>query len=490
MKQPLVQRWIRIFSSTVFIRFAVSCGIALIVPIAGLVLAAESPWAAPFTLFLFFGVVLLHAARAFSPLLQLADVELTRAGQAPGNSSDQPLLQEDAADSEWGDLESLIHRLQEDSGVKTEQLMQERARWQAVLDSIGDALVIVDVDGKPRFWNRHFDTWFAGSRLGNPESVDSHAVSGVRELFRNPRLLGALEQVRELSRPLRIDLDLHLPGDSREHGFRVDLAPARRGDAGPQGVSDYLLVIFHDVSDLKRAERMRIDFVANVSHELRTPLTSIRGYAETLDEEVRAGRTDMLARCVEVILRNVDRLGSLVQDLLDLSQLESARERELELEWVEIEPLTRRVLSGLESQRARGQYQVDLDVGVAGFTADPRRIEQVLVNLLGNAFKYVPSGGRILVRWSALESGAGVRLEVSDDGPGIPESHLPRLFERFYRVDPDRSRATGGTGLGLAIVKHITQAHGGEVSVRSGAGKGTTFTCSFPARPHSGEYGT
>jgi len=482
MKQSLIQRWVRIFSSTVFIRFAVSCGIALIVPLAGLLLSAESRWAAPLTLFLFFGVVLLHAARAFSPLLQLADVERVRPSPQTGLPSDQPLLQEDVADSEWGDLESLIHRLQEDSGLKAEQLRQERARWRAVLDSIEDALVIVDGEGRPRFWNRHFDAWFAGSRLGVPDSGDLHAVAGVRELFRNPALLGALEEVRMHARPLRVDLDLHLPGDTREHGFRVDLVPARRGDPGLQGISDYLLVIFHDVSDLKRAERMRIDFVANVSHELRTPLTSIRGYAETLDEEVRAGRTDMLARCVEVILRNVDRLGALVQDLLDLSQLESARERELEFEWVEVEPLTRRVISTLESQRARGHYQVDLEVGVPGLTADPRRIEQVLVNLLGNAFKYVPAGGRISVRWSALESPSGVMLEVVDDGPGIPEAHLPRLFERFYRVDPDRSRSTGGTGLGLAIVKHITQAHGGEASVRSQPGLGTTFTCRFPAR--------
>jgi two-component system phosphate regulon sensor histidine kinase PhoR len=133
---------------------------------------------------------------------------------------------------------------------------------------------------------------------------------------------------------------------------------------------------------------------------------------------------------------------------------------------------------------------VEVEVRVPGLTADARRIEQVLVNLLGNAFKYVPAGGRITVRWSPLESEAGVRLEVSDNGPGIPEAHLPRLFERFYRVDPDRSRATGGTGLGLAIVKHITQAHGGEVSVRSFSGGGTTFTCRFPARDIQPKDGT
>jgi two-component system phosphate regulon sensor histidine kinase PhoR len=243
------------------------------------------------------------------------------------------------------------------------------------------------------------------------------------------------------------------------------------------GLPSSTLAIFHDVTDLKRADQMRINFVANVSHELRTPLTSIRGFAETLAEDVGAENYESASQCVGVILRNVDRLGALVQDLLDLSQLESARERELEREWFEAGALTRRVLASLESQRALGHYQVKIQGGEVQVFADPVRIEQVLVNLLGNAFKYVPAGGTIQVRWD--QRGQGVGLQVADNGPGIPAEHLPRLFERFYRVDPDRSRATGGTGLGLAIVKHITQAHGGEVAVNSSPSEGTVFTCLF-----------
>jgi two-component system phosphate regulon sensor histidine kinase PhoR len=233
------------------------------------------------------------------------------------------------------------------------------------------------------------------------------------------------------------------------------------------------------VTELKRAENIRIEFVANVSHELRTPLTAIKGYTDTLREDVGHGRYDAAGKFLEVISRNVDRLMSLIGDLLDLSSLESHDGKELQKSTINTREITERVVAHLESRRAEKRHTIETRFTVEAVDADPKRLEQVLVNLIENAVKYVPASGKIVVSWESGEQNS-VLLKVSDNGPGIPVEHHSRLFERFYRVDPGRSRDSGGTGLGLAIVKHIMQRHGGSVWISSEMGKGTTFICRFP----------
>lgn len=241
--------------------------------------------------------------------------------------------------------------------------------------------------------------------------------------------------------------------------------------------------------ELKRAEKVRIDFVANVSHELRTPLTSIKGYSDTLREDLAAGRLEMAPKFLDVIDRNVNRLIDLIDDLLDLSKLESEESADptassLNRTSIDLRDMTEKVLQQLESKIKKKRHTVQYRIEAREVQGDPKRIEQVLVNLLENAIKYVPYGGEIEVAWTSEER--EVQLAVIDNGPGIPAANLPRLFERFYRIDQGRSRESGGTGLGLAIVKHIMQRHGGTVSVRSQLGKGTEFICVFPDSDPSG----
>ncbi len=237
------------------------------------------------------------------------------------------------------------------------------------------------------------------------------------------------------------------------------------------------LLVLHDVTELRRLETVRRDFVANVSHELKTPLTSISGYAETLAQD--AADPETARKFLQVILANARRMQRLVDGLLDLSRIESGGWRPSP-ESLDTAAVAREVL-GLYGDRA-GQRGVALGLeiqpGAEAISADPDALRQVLANLLDNALRYTPAGGQITV--SAARRDGGIALRVRDTGAGITSDHLPRIFERFYRADPARSREEGGTGLGLAIVKHLVEAHRGEVQAESEVGRGTTITCWFP----------
>jgi len=238
------------------------------------------------------------------------------------------------------------------------------------------------------------------------------------------------------------------------------------------------VLVFHDVSNLKRLERIRKDFVANVSHELRTPLTSIKGYIEALID----GAKDDPQKCAEflgIIQKHSDQLNALLADLLQLSTIESGQ-----YQWqrgiVLIPEMIDKAVHLLQPQaRKKGQeISTGLAEGVGTLTGDADKLIQVLINLIDNAIKYTPNGGRIRVEARQRED--AVEIAVSDSGIGIPAKEIPRIFERFYRVDRARSREMSGTGLGLSIVKHIIEAHGGKVSVESQVGKGSRFVVTLP----------
>ena len=237
------------------------------------------------------------------------------------------------------------------------------------------------------------------------------------------------------------------------------------------------LLVLHDVTELRRLETVRRDFVANVSHELKTPLTSISGYAETLVQEPADGETTR--RFLTVILSNARRMQRLVDGLLDLSRIESGGWRPAP-EPLDVAAVARESW-GLLADRAE-QRQIGFAAQVAPdasmVTADPDAVRQVLSNLFDNAIRHTPAGGR--VTFSAARDDGGVALEVRDTGAGITGEHLPRIFERFYRADHARARDDGGTGLGLAIVKHLVEAHEGRVGATSQVGRGTAITCWFP----------
>jgi two-component system phosphate regulon sensor histidine kinase PhoR len=252
----------------------------------------------------------------------------------------------------------------------------------------------------------------------------------------------------------------------------------RSGPVSSAGGSGAVLVL-HDITDLRRADQMRRDFVANVSHELRTPLTAIRGYVEALGDE--PVRPDERARFLDVIARHVQRMDRLVKDLLRLAGLD-ARQESAEFTDCPTHALIAGAVADLAPViEARTQrVEIEVDPSVATIRTDPPKLQDVLRNLLENAVNYSPPGTRIRIAATATDS--QVVLTVSDEGPGVPEGDLERIFERFYRVDKGRSRESGGTGLGLSIVKHLVDLLGGRVSAANRPEGGAVFTISLPVR--------
>jgi two-component system phosphate regulon sensor histidine kinase PhoR len=322
---------------------------------------------------------------------------------------------------------------------------------QELISALPDAAALVGKDGRIRVANAAFDTLAAGSRAAGLTPL---------EVTRSAELAEAVKRALEGS-AARLELQL------ARHVYQAHLSPLLRGE---------VLVLLRDVTDAKRAEATRRDFVANASHELRTPISAIRAAAETLLggalADPAAGRS-----FVEIIGRHGERLTRLTQDLLDLSRIES-RQWRLAPGPVEVAPLAGQVVELLAAPAAEKGLALAVEVPAeAAVRADARALEHVIVNLVDNAVKYTLAGG---VTVSAARDGQDWILSVKDTGPGIDRHHLPRLFERFYRIDTGRSRDQGGTGLGLAIVKHLVQAMAGEVGVESDAG-GSRFWVRLPA---------
>jgi len=240
------------------------------------------------------------------------------------------------------------------------------------------------------------------------------------------------------------------------------------------------VILFHDISELKRADQIRRDFVANVSHELRTPLSILRGYIETLLDDPKMPRTEC-ARILEVMDQHSKRLGLLANDLLTLAQLESGSSS-LQLSAIDLAQFFSGLVRDWKKKLAAKHLKAVVDVAkiVPIICADEARLREVFDNLLDNAVKYSSKGGEI--RLEADRAGDQIALSVSDDGIGISQEDLPRIFERFYRADKARSRELGDTGLGLAIVKHIAQLHGGRLEAESELGRGTTIRVVLPLK--------
>jgi two-component system phosphate regulon sensor histidine kinase PhoR len=330
----------------------------------------------------------------------------------------------------------------------------------AVLDGMEEGLWLTDAAGRVTRHNLALKALlYAGQELRGrhpSEFVQSEALAVAVD-----RACAGGEATR---------LELQLEG-VRPRVLQVSVRPLVHEGGGS-------FALFHDVTELRRLEKVRTDFVANVSHELRTPITAIRGYAETLRDGALKDPAHA-PRMVDIIYRQAERLSALVEDLLELSRLEG-HELHLEPSDVSLHEATARVLEVVR-QRAAGKeihFEVRLSQSARAW-ADERAVEQVLLNLLDNAVKYTPPGGQ--VRVDGGEEAGRVVVSVTDTGLGIEEKHLPRLFERFYRVDKGRSRDMGGTGLGLSIVKHLAVAMGGDVRVTSAPGVGSTFSVLLPA---------
>ena len=348
-------------------------------------------------------------------------------------------------------LDSTAHRLEHSfRNVRTGQQQLE-----TLLNSMQEAVIAVSADGKVQWANRVMTRLTAsGVHLGAP----------VVETVRDPDFLRAITEAIQSGSVRTTSASPILPG----RYYNVTAAPMPGAGA---------VAVLHDVTEIERVEKTRRDFVANVSHELRTPLTSIQGYAETLLESAPARGPER--EFLEIIRKNAVRMATLSEDLLRLAQVESGEVAFRFQAVVPGEMLEEAAKSFREIARAQ---RVELVVEAAterAVEADSDAVHQVLANLIDNALKYAASGGKIVL--GARPGGSTVEFYVRDFGPGIASEHLPRLFERFYRVDKARSRESGGTGLGLAIAKHIVRAHGGTIRAESALGHGSAFLFTLPA---------
>jgi two-component system phosphate regulon sensor histidine kinase PhoR len=366
-----------------------------------------------------------------------------------------------ASRDEVGKLAGVLNDMAERIEEQMQRISSEKQQLDTILRSMGEGVMVTTSDGTITLVNTAFQRLF--SIYGEVEGKN------LIEISRHPDLLDAFNDLQthraeKLVREITIQ-----PGDTTLH---THWAPLNLG-SGKQGV----VAVFHDISGMKKAENMRRDFVANVSHELRTPVSVIKGYAETLLDGTMAADPDRAVRFVEIILSHSERLSTLINDILTLSKLES-KDAALDLNPLDAAGTMAKtcMLLGENARRKRISLVSDIPQGLPRVVADQGRLEQVLMNLLDNAIKYTPEQGTVTLSAQRDEGSGMVRFSVADTGIGIPFKDMPRIFERFYRVDEARSREQGGTGLGLAIVKHIIQLHGGEVTVASESGKGSVFS--------------
>ena len=355
------------------------------------------------------------------------------------------------------DVDTLVQALREmhrQLADRFDELRREQAESAALVESMIEGVIAADGRG-------HIVTANGAARrlLGyEPEE----ALPDLAELFRVKAAREVVDAVLQ-GEPVQ---DRQLEMDDRV--VLMNARPLPTGGA---------VLVLHDLTEVRRLEAVRRDFVANVSHELKTPLTSISGYAETLLGDSTEPETTR--RFLQTILSNARRMQRLVDDLLDLSRIEAGRWHPT-LSEVDVGAVARESWAALATRADGHRIELALDIAPDATTvsADLDAVRQVLTNLLDNSLRYTPDGGRVTCM-TRRQDGA-VAVSIRDNGAGITGEHLPRIFERFYRADQSRSREEGGTGLGLAIVKHLVEAHGGKVTAESERGSGTTVTCVFP----------
>ena len=354
---------------------------------------------------------------------------------------------------------------------KIADLEQERAKATAILDAMVEGVVAVDAQDRVLTMNERARAIFGLATRGEGQPF--------MEVIRN----GDLHAVVRGSRGMGTGAVSH-----REVRLLVPFPRTVEVNAVPLVLSGDdpgvgVVLVVYDVTDLRRLELVRTEFVANVSHELRTPLTAIQGYLETLLGGALEER-EHARRFLDIAYRHTERLGRLLNDLTDLSNIELNKVK-LALAPVALDETADSVLAIIQPRADARHVTLSTEVPkeLPPAHADHDRLEQILINLVDNAVKYTPEGGRVTVRASATVSGGMLAVDVIDTGVGIPPADLPRITERFYRVDKARSRELGGTGLGLAIVKHLVIAHGGELTIDSGVGQGTTVRFTLPVAP-------
>lgn len=361
---------------------------------------------------------------------------------------------------ETGMLSQAINILARNLQEMTLAQEMQQDRLHTLIENMGSGMILIDSRGYVSLVNRSYKETFHAT---NEQYLDRLYY----EAFDHQEIIELVEEIfmtevkvrKQMLLPLRIE---------RKH-FEVYGAPIIGTNHEWKGI----ILVFHDITELKRLEQMRKDFLANVSHELKTPITSIKGFSETLLDGAMEDRK-LREYFLTIILKESDRMQSLIADLLDLSKIEQQGFK-LQMGNVDLNMLLEEIEFMLKGKAAAKTIDLQLQAAEAvTIPGDPHRLKQIFLNLISNAIVYTPAGGRVIV--SLQISPHWVSVKVSDTGIGIEKAEIPRIFERFYRVDKARSRNTGGTGLGLSIVKHLVEAHRGLITVESDVGVGTTFT--------------
>ncbi len=355
----------------------------------------------------------------------------------------------------------MAHQLEE----TIKKISNEKERLATILENMADGLVALDRELKVILVNAAATQFFG---IKEEDFLEKTLI----QVNRNQHLTEAVQEAYSTGKTVSTEVHLHFP---KEEILKVQLAPIIRNANEVHG----LVLIFTDITELRRLEHLRTEFVGNVSHELKTPLTSIKGYVETLldMETIDANNSSVVKRFLEVINKESERLARLINDLLDLSRLEGKRQHQLIP--THLGDVLENVVDILKSEARKKDIdlQIEIPVNLPRIMGIEEQLNQVLINLIDNGIKYTPAGGQVQVTLTTEEK--WVVLRITDNGIGIPEENLDRIFERFYRVDKARTRQMGGTGLGLSIVKHIVKGHGGEIQVQSQVERGTTFIVKF-----------
>ena len=369
-------------------------------------------------------------------------------------------------DDEWGGLRKALEYITAYPQTRVQALESERAKGTAILDNMTEGVIALDGQGYVILMN-------PAARRILDFTRDQKEGRTLLEVVRDKGLADWVEmcQALDTAEPCKREIESDVPALKiiEVNAMPMPFSSERRG----------FLLVLHDITELRRLEKVRAEFVANVSHELRTPLTAIKGYLETVLDETRL-ESPTHRRFLEIANSHAERMGRLINDLLNLSDIETGK--------VVLDPIpislgefVQDVSAMFEKDAAKKDvklvHRVPPDLWVR---ADRDRLSQILVNLVDNAVKYTPKGGTVSFLAAATDDHQ-IRIAVRDTGQGIPPNDLPRITERFYRVDKARARVEGGTGLGLAIVKHLVQLHGGTLHIESEYGKGTTIEFSLPA---------
>jgi two-component system phosphate regulon sensor histidine kinase PhoR len=405
-------------------------------------------------------IALLLARKLISPIEKVISyTHKVCSGEALGT-----LLVE--SNDDVGQLEKDINLMVLEQQERVRVADEEKAKLKAAFASMTEGVLVMNSQNRIEFLNKSL------KKILENEGITDILDKTPLEAFRNVELQDALDLFRESGGPVLREINL-----GQEAPVILDVTIS--AVLGLPEEEQKMLMVFHDVTRLKKLEKIREDFVANVTHEIKTPLTAITGFIETLEggaikEEVTA------KKFLHIISENAHRLGRLVDDLLILSSIELG-EMKLQFENVSIADAIENVLPMFETKAAEKSLTIDKQISdeLPFIGADRDKLTQILVNILDNALKFTPSGGKISI--SAVQDDGGfVVVKVSDTGMGIPKMEIPRLGERFYRADKARSRELGGTGLGLSIVKHLMKAHKGSIDIESQVGRGTTVSLTFP----------